>query len=152
MDGIQDDVAERILTKDMIVLWYHQKHLDSLPRYYCPNRQCSALVHLYAKAGEPRATCPVCGTAMCIPCRTQWHKDLTCKEYQALPADERSSEDRLLIQLAKGRGWRRCKCGTMIELISGCHHMTCRCGRQFCFTCGADWSGHVTCVPGNGGL
>jgi len=38
---------------------------------------------------------------ICVPCKTQWHNNLTCEEYQALPPDERSLEDRLLIQLAK---------------------------------------------------
>jgi hypothetical protein len=148
LDSIQDDVAERILTQDRIELWHRQKHLDSIPRYYCPNRQCSALVQLHEKKGEPRATCPLCQTVICVPCKTQWHRDLTCKEYQALPPDERSPEDRLLIQLAKEKQWRRCKaCSRIIELISGCNHMTCRCGRQFCFTCGGDWANHNTCVP-----
>ena len=30
--------------------------------------------------------------------------------------------------------WQR-----IIELTAGCHHMTCRCGNQFCFTCGGMW-------------
>ncbi|CAL8999751.1 unnamed protein product [Prunus brigantina] len=27
----------------------------------------------------------------------------------------------------------------MVELDSGCYHITCRCGHQFCYTCGAEW-------------
>ncbi|KIM87741.1 hypothetical protein PILCRDRAFT_814454 [Piloderma croceum F 1598] len=137
--GIQDDVAERILTRDRITLWHHRKLLDSLPRYYCPNRQCSTLVLLHEDPGEPQATCPLCTTVMCVPCKTQWHTDLTCEEYQALPLDERSPEDQLLIQLAKEKKWRRCDCGIMIDLAFGCNHMTCHCGRHFCFKCGAAW-------------
>lgn len=116
-DGVQDDVAERVLTRDSIVLWvgnrymstcfvlkheqHHRKLLDSLPRYYCPNKQCSALVQLHEETSEPRGICPSCRTTICIPCRTQWHDsklqtvcfilhswwvlraDLTCEEYQA---------------------------------------------------------------------
>ncbi|KIM80225.1 hypothetical protein PILCRDRAFT_822749 [Piloderma croceum F 1598] len=148
-DGIQDDVAERILTKDRIALWYDQKQLDSHPRYFCPNRKCSALVQLHEQeAGKPQVSCSLCKTVMCVRCKTQWHNNLTCTEYQALPADERSPEDRLLIKLAKEKKWRRCKtCGQIIELTTGCCHMTCICGNQFCFVCGANWVGHDTCVP-----
>ncbi|KIM87743.1 hypothetical protein PILCRDRAFT_259554 [Piloderma croceum F 1598] len=95
-EGVQDDIAKRILTKDGIALWL----LDSRARYYCPNRQCSALVQFH-ETRAPRATCPHCETAMCIFCKTQWHNELTCEEYQALPPDERLLEDRLLIQLAQ---------------------------------------------------
>jgi len=140
VDGIRDDVAERILTRDRIVLWHHRRLLDSLPRHYCPIRQCSAMVLLDEEIEEPQATCPMCMTIICIPCKTQWHNDLTCEEYQALPPDERSAEDRLLLQLVKEKHWRRCRCGRVIELVFGCNHMTCPCGNHFCFKCGADWN------------
>jgi IBR domain, a half RING-finger domain len=93
-DGIQDDVAERILTKDRITLWvskgptaalrvllietpplqYNQKQLDGHPRYFCPNRKCSALVQLHEQeAGKPQVACSLCKTVMCVQCKTQWH-------------------------------------------------------------------------------
>ncbi|KAL2471106.1 zinc finger (C3HC4-type RING finger) family protein [Abeliophyllum distichum] len=38
------------------------------------------------------------------------------------------------------RLWRQCKkCSHMIELAAGCSHMTCRCGYEFCCTCGSGW-------------
>jgi len=34
--------------------------------------------------------------------------------------------------------WVRCtKCTLVLERVSGCDHMTCRCGAEFCFSCGA---------------
>ncbi|KAH9924190.1 uncharacterized protein B0H18DRAFT_438041 [Fomitopsis serialis] len=42
------------------------------------------------------------------------------------------------------RGWTRCPaCDQMIELHSGCYHMTCVCAMQFCYVCGSPWK---TCV------
>lgn len=35
----------------------------------------------------------------------------------------------------------------MIELATGCYHMTCRCGYEFCYTCGAEWKNKkATCT------
>ncbi|KAG5654567.1 hypothetical protein H0H81_000092 [Sphagnurus paluster] len=115
--GIEDDVAQRVLGQDGMVQWHHQKLLDSIPRLFCPNPKCSSLVEADEDNEDPQATCPSCQKLMCVPCRTAWHADLTCEEYQALPLDERSPEDRLLLDLAK----------VIVELVSGCNHMTCRC-------------------------
>lgn len=43
------------------------------------------------------------------------------------------------------------QCKHMIELGEGCRHITCRCGYEFCFSCGAPWEkvpgqrSHQTC-------
>ncbi|KZP08734.1 hypothetical protein FIBSPDRAFT_802690 [Athelia psychrophila] len=139
-EGIPDTIAVKVLTKDTADLWHYQKLLDSLPRYYCPNKSCSALVQMDESSTDPQATCPLCSMIMCVPCKVQWHDGYTCEAYQALPAEDRSAEDLLLLRLAKKEKWRRCnKCKRMVELISGCNHITCICGGQFCFKCGADW-------------
>jgi hypothetical protein len=40
---------------------------------------------------------------------------------------------------------KRCRrCGNGIERVSGCLHMTCRCGYEFCFKCGSD--SHYACT------
>ncbi|KAL2207063.1 hypothetical protein CC79DRAFT_1383107 [Sarocladium strictum] len=37
-------------------------------------------------------------------------------------------------------GWQRCNaCKSVVELSTGCNHMTCRCGSQFCYKCGMKW-------------
>ncbi|CAL1708948.1 unnamed protein product [Somion occarium] len=136
-DGIPDDVAARVLSEKNMTTWHHQKLLDSLPRHYCPNPRCSALVQLHDDPDEPQAQCPACSTLMCVPCRVVWHQDLSCEEYQALPLDERSPEDQQALQLMKAQNWRRCpKCAFIVELSVGCNHITCRCRTEFCFKCG----------------
>ncbi|KAI0073639.1 hypothetical protein K474DRAFT_1720258 [Panus rudis PR-1116 ss-1] len=150
-EGIPDEVASRVLSEKVMAIWFHQKLLDSLPRTYCPNPRCSALVQLDEDPDEPEAVCPVCSVMVCVPCRTIWHEDLTCEEYQALPLDERSPEDQQALQLMKAQHWRRCpKCSFIIELTEGCYHITCRCSAQFCFKCGSLWDnvrGRCTRVP-----
>lgn len=54
-------------------LQHHQKLLDSLPRHYCPNPRCSALVQLDEDSEDPQAICPSCNSVICVPCRVVWH-------------------------------------------------------------------------------
>ncbi|KAI3822472.1 hypothetical protein L1987_10062 [Smallanthus sonchifolius] len=64
---------------------------------------------------------------------------MNCAEYKRRnppPIVEESN----LKNLAARNLWRQCiKCKHMIELAAGCYHMTCRCGYEFCYTCGAEW-------------
>ncbi|KAI0659334.1 hypothetical protein C8Q70DRAFT_987272 [Cubamyces menziesii] len=139
-EGIPDEVAERVLSEKTMILWHGQKLLDSLPRYYCPNPHCSALVQLDEDSDDPQAICPSCNKVICVPCRVVWHDDLTCEEYQALPLDDRSPEDQKALQLIKAENWRRCpSCAFIVELTHGCNHITCRCKTEFCFKCGSLW-------------
>jgi hypothetical protein len=34
----------------------------------------------------------------------------------------------------------------IVEKTSGCDHMTCRCGYQFCYICGGKWSSNHKCI------
>ncbi|PCH44865.1 hypothetical protein WOLCODRAFT_78291 [Wolfiporia cocos MD-104 SS10] len=138
--GISDDVAERILEEKGMVLWYHQKLLSSLPKFYCPNKRCSTLVQVHDDPDEPQALCPSCNELLCVPCQVVWHEDMTCEEFQALPLDERSPEDQQALQLMRTKSWRRCpNCSFIVELTVGCNHITCRCKTEFCFRCGSLW-------------
>ncbi|KAF7289868.1 RBR-type E3 ubiquitin transferase [Mycena indigotica] len=148
-DGIPDDIAARVIGPEKMVIWDHQKLLHSIPYIYCPNPKCSAIVQTPEETDDedPQAVCPFCQLLMCVSCRVAWHRDLSCEEFQALPPDERSPEDRLLMELAKAKHWRRCpNCSSLVELVSGCNHMTCRCGTHFCFKCGAPCTNKGLCT------
>lgn len=139
--GITESVAERVLSEKTMQLWHQQKTFDSLPRLFCPNSKCSQFVQAHEDPDQPQAQCPSCQHLMCVPCRVPWHADITCEQFQALPLDERSPEDRATLQLARSKRWRRCyQCQSLVELAQGCNHITCRCGAHFCFRCGAKWS------------
>ncbi|KAJ7487800.1 hypothetical protein FB451DRAFT_1528476 [Mycena latifolia] len=139
IDGIPDDIAERILGKEKMVLWLGSPETTQFgPHIYCPNPKCSAIVQTPEDSNDPQAVCPSCQLLMCVACRVAWHDAISCEEYQALPPEERSPEDRLLLELAKAKKWRRCpNCSSLVELISGCNHISCRCGTHFCFKCGS---------------
>jgi hypothetical protein len=91
-DGIEDEVAQRILGDKGMVLWVsiqrallvlirrplfrqnNQKFLDSLPRLFCPNIRCSASLQVHEDASNPQAQCPACNVVMCTSCKTRWHE------------------------------------------------------------------------------
>ncbi|KAJ6784535.1 hypothetical protein PWT90_06753 [Aphanocladium album] len=45
-----------------------------------------------------------------------------------------------ILRLARSEGCMRYfSCRTMVELNTGCNHITCRCGAEFCYVCGEEW-------------
>lgn len=145
------DVCEPFLTAALREMWGILLAEDSIPegqRVYCPFQDCSVM-HVKDMNNEDIASveCPSCHRLFCIRCMVPWHPDIGCSQYQRLPPGERTREDLLLQDLAKDKRWRRCsQCKHFIELNQGCNHMTCRCGNQFCYKCGAKWiSNSHTC-------
>ncbi|ESR61991.1 hypothetical protein CICLE_v10014925mg [Citrus x clementina] len=126
-------------------------------RIYCPFPNCSVLLDprecLSARASSSSQSdnscveCPVCERSICVECGVPWHSSLSCEEYQNLPLEERDAGDITLHRLAQNKRWRRCQqCRRMIELTHGCYHMTCWCGHEFCYSCGAEYrDGQQTC-------
>lgn len=126
-------------------------------KIYCPFPNCSVLLDprecLSARASSSSQSdnscveCPVCQRFICVDCGVPWHSSMSCEEYQSLPLEERDAGDITLHRLAQNKRWRRCQqCRRMIELTQGCYHMTCWCGHEFCYSCGAEYrDGLQTC-------
>ncbi|KAI9195640.1 hypothetical protein LWI28_016845 [Acer negundo] len=100
----------------------------------------------FVGGGSGTRKCVKCQGLFCINCKVPWHKDMTCYEYKRLNPNP-PTEDVKLKSLASMNLWRQCvKCNHMIELSEGCYHMTCRCGYEFCYNCGATWKNkRATC-------
>merc|ERR1719161_3531982 len=61
---------------------------------------------------------------------------MNCKQYQFCAA--RHMDD--LTKFCRKMNWMRCfECGHVVEKKAGCNHITCICGAQFCYLCGARW-------------
>ena len=60
------------------------------------------------------------------------HKGSPCVE------DEATQE---LRRAAKKKGWQTCPgCKAVVQRLSGCNSMICRCGVKFCYLCGMKMS------------
>ncbi|KAF5200018.1 E3 ubiquitin-protein ligase dbl4 [Thalictrum thalictroides] len=118
-------------------------------KVYCPYPKCSTLMSksealeyankFMAADRSVVRKCVNCHGLFCIDCKVPWHSTMSCKEFKASNLSARVEEAKLK-NLANQNLWRQCvKCNHMIELAEGCYHMTCRCGYEFCYTCGAEW-------------
>lgn len=147
------DSCKKFLTPQFIEIMFQRKKEAIIPvteRVYCPNPRCSVLMSKtevleYSRKegidvdGLGARRCVTCNGIFCINCKVPWHHNMTCAQYKTLNPNP-PAEDAKLKLLASRNLWRQCiKCNLMIELAEGCYHMTCRCGFEFCYNCGAPW-------------
>lgn len=100
-------------------------------RIYCSRPECSLFI-------PPENISRVDGVAecrarhlTCITCRNAQHQGEECPQDRDIASTS---------QLAEELGWRRCLgCHAFVEHREACQHMTCRCGAEFCYVCGARW-------------
>ena len=124
-------------------------------KVYCANAQCS--IFLFPEdIRQGKATCPKCKTTACLKCKGKYHQG-KCSTSTDIDLQK-------VIDLAKKKGWQKCpKCGHMVEKKRGCDHIyvsllskvsqnfnclvtdseKCRCGRDFCYSCGEEWSKRI---------
>ncbi|XP_077240898.1 E3 ubiquitin-protein ligase RSL1-like [Tasmannia lanceolata] len=116
-------------------------------RFYCPFKDCSAIMVDDGGVVVTQSECPECHRLFCAQCKVAWHSGVECEEFQSLNRDERGRDDLIVMELAKSSKWKRCpRCRFYVEKNEGCQHITCRCGLQFCYGCGASWNGHGGCA------
>ncbi|CAM9378532.1 unnamed protein product [Chrysoparadoxa australica] len=114
----------------------------TLNKMYCPNPQCSTMFNLDLLDTEASSCfgCPKCGSSMCTKCKAIWHGEEPCDTAKS------EVEKKQVMELGKEMGWKSCgRCGHLVQLSEGCHHMTCLCGHEFCYVCGRQWTGNCGC-------
>ncbi|GKC71355.1 zinc finger, C6HC-type containing protein [Tanacetum coccineum] len=116
-------------------------------KFYCPFKDCSALLVDDDGEAVTSSECPHCNRLFCAQCKVSWHAGMDCEECQILiKKGEIARSDTMLMDLAKNKNWKRCpNCNIYVERITGCEHIACRCGYQFCYECGNEWNGGHLC-------
>ncbi|KAE7999763.1 hypothetical protein FH972_004164 [Carpinus fangiana] len=107
-------------------------------------KDCSAMLVDDNGGGDVirESECPFCHRLFCAKCQVPWHPGVECEEFQILNESEKGRDDLMLRELAPEKKWKRCpNCQYLVERTEGCLHMTCRCAFQFCYGCGAAWTG-----------
>lgn len=94
-------------------------------RYYCVSSSCGKWIDTrHAKRTNGTIKCPYCSVKLCTLCRGPQH-----------PLNEDCPQDSSLnrtLEQAERAGWRRCyRCKAMVELNTGCRHITCKCRAEF---------------------
>ncbi|OOF91285.1 hypothetical protein ASPCADRAFT_57292 [Aspergillus carbonarius ITEM 5010] len=110
-------------------------------RWYCPAATCGRFIppkHLNGKLSSQ--SCPYCSTTFCSGCR---FPGLTSKDYFPDPGLVAVFEDPRL-----GKGQRGFKCGSLVDLLFNCDHVTCRCKAQTCTMCRNPWLSCTCAKPG----
>ncbi|KAH6959241.1 hypothetical protein DER45DRAFT_644538 [Fusarium avenaceum] len=105
--------------------------LETPRRTYCSDTTCAAFIPLRStEAGIAR--CLHCKKQTCVECKMERHVGVCIKSEE----DQRKE----VLVMAEVAGWRQCaQCQHMVSLTTGCNHITCHCGFQFCYVCGEKW-------------
>ncbi|KFK33936.1 hypothetical protein AALP_AA5G080500 [Arabis alpina] len=156
-DGCKSEVklkcCAKFLDPKLVDVMVQRKKEDSISvtdKVYCPYPKCSELMvkhevleytkQFFVDAEQSGARkCMKCEKFFCTQCKVPWHYDISCKDFSRSKGYQNAG-DGMLKSLAQSKRWRQCiKCNNMVELLWGCYHITCRCGYEFCYTCGAEW-------------
>ncbi|KAJ5835566.1 hypothetical protein N7447_001592, partial [Penicillium robsamsonii] len=96
-------------------------------RTYCSESACSRYIlptYVHGTIGN----CRSCNHQTCTLCKKITH--------QGECVDDRAE----VLELARVEGWQRCSnCSHLVELRSGCNHITCRFQHEFCYVCAIPW-------------
>ena len=119
--------------------FYRGQLEDGMWNLRCPSVGCTAAPHDGTMAMLP-------GGELLATWRAQLRSAARNVHLQELLAE--SPE---LASWAKGGNAQACpSCFSLVQRTEGCPHMTCKCGAQFCYTCGAPWpcgQSHADTLP-----
>jgi hypothetical protein len=100
---------------------------------WCPTPNCE-FAFVFDK-DDTQLDCPTCKKKYCLNCRVEYHKGFTCDEYKIVKDPEKL--DKAFTDFVVGQKFKQCPhCQYWVERSAGCDHMTCRCGKSFCYKCG----------------
>ncbi|KAL5728496.1 RBR-type E3 ubiquitin transferase [Ranunculus cassubicifolius] len=141
---IMDPVLHRsMISSHLFQNWFDllcKETIMRLERVYCPFSDCSVpiLNECWDNAGKTK--CPNCSREFCYKCQVPWNVcGKRCDEGETC----NDKNDDLFRQLAIAQNWIRCpSCYSVIERVSGCPKVKCRCGVYFCYTCGKKMADH----------
>lgn len=139
----------------------NNKWFDAEEIYYQDMSNQGRLAQRYPNSRDGRrCVCPKCHALYCGLCSRPWktihnslfgnkrisHDGQTCYSYDKYFS--KNEELNASFFAAQSINARMCPgCSTWTERSSGCNHMTCRCGFEWCYVCETGWNNtHYACV------
>lgn len=98
--------------------------------------------NMWAQVEDETAHCLACHHIFCKKCEHPPHQG-TCEEFLQFlsETDVDSANAQSLMSVLHEEKAKKCKgCGYYVIKNRGCNHMTCRCGYQFFYCCGAEYT------------
>lgn len=130
---LEPEYCSSILPSQLFDRWVDalcEAAILSSEKFYCPYRDCSALLIDDGRGSNEaitRCDCPNCRRSFCAKCRVPWHSEMSCENFQDLNKNDREKEDIMLMDLAESKQWKRCpKCKFYVEKSYGCIVIKCR--------------------------
>ncbi|KAL2870466.1 E3 ubiquitin-protein ligase [Aspergillus lucknowensis] len=131
-------VQEELSSYELRLFREAEVEFSTTDRTYCSNPSCRKFIPP-RDISATRATCSYCAFRTCPLCKNAYHRFEACAADPSLQAT---------LELGARKGWQRCfSCRALVERRSGCHHIKCICGAEFCYICGQKWR---TCECGTG--
>ena len=114
----------------------YTESLKNPNRKLCPNEKCDG----YLEMPEARENEVVIANPRCNTCKRVYCSKCSFEEHEG------DCDPHQLNFFQNTLHYRQCaRCKNVIEKSSGCNHMTCRCGYQFCYICGGKWKHSHLC-------
>eukprot|EP01121_Diplochlamys_sp_Union-15-3_P003089 TRINITY_DN1292_c0_g2_i1.p1 TRINITY_DN1292_c0_g2~~TRINITY_DN1292_c0_g2_i1.p1 ORF type:complete len:293 (-),score=18.21 TRINITY_DN1292_c0_g2_i1:70-948(-) len=131
------EMAEKYIAIEVIKL-RQDTSLFNCPTPDCPNS-------VYREENVDRFDCVMCNKSYCLPCKSEYHEGLTCKQNtqqiavncrrSSLTENKVTNEESLEELLKEGK-LKQCHCGNYIEKNGGCWYIKCpMCHLGFCWKC-----------------
>ncbi|KAI1824246.1 hypothetical protein F4861DRAFT_507296 [Xylaria intraflava] len=111
--------------------------LEKLPGFrWCLNPKCGA-GQIHSRRCS-KVKCHACKHAACAWHNVPWHDGETCNAYDKRTNNQKRNEH--LSEKHMKKKTKPCpKCQKNVEKYSGCDHITCLCGHEWCWQCSATY-------------
>ena len=135
-DSLQTHVEYQRIYNEYSIKTYIEANPNEY--YHCPTADCAFVCLL---SDQLKFDCPLCRKSYCTNCKTVWHSNLGCEQFQQLKSDQ---SDDVFIRHADDMGYVPCpRCKIRIERTHGCNQMNCLiCHTEFCYLCGKEGNAH----------
>jgi hypothetical protein len=107
---------------------------------HCPTPNCKFIFAIDETDKDEEAfhlRCDLCSQHYCLKCKVKYHFGKSCIAYKKERLKTANHDDIMFLAYIQSQKIKGCpKCGRFVERESGCAHMICICGEQFCYMCG----------------